>query len=539
MAIFSMRIQVIGRSAGRSATAAAAYRSGEQLIDERTGQVHDYTGKSDIYGSEILLPEGVPERLGDRASLWNEVERVEKRKDAQLSREVMIALPAELSHDQKEALAREYVQTEFVSQGMIADIGYHDFDSPNPHAHIMLTMRDVDQDGFGKKRREWNQRQALDRHRQAWEEYANRALERAGFEERIDHRSLKEQGIEREPQIHLGAKVMEMEARGVQTRVGDESRRISAVNRDLERQEAQREKLQIDIEAEQAPPQIYILPELVFSDVLESEAQQVPSVEPVELFPAPIEQPVTRSVPTIDRELAERVCEAISRRREEMILENSPLVGELAEVIEKIAATMNELSAASEEVTGKIDQVLAQGDKAQVVIDEKLRQPQLEAGQATQADGVAEVILKNIAPGNLARYQAQIAEVKAAEPLVEKKQAAEQEDKRRRRQIYQQYAAKFVGKSVYECDHLVALQLMSDLLAERGGQRLSDDEIGKVGSILLQGPVAQHLKQTQGKEAGMEYAMEVLTKARKVAEKAQQVKPVKRRSRSQDRGMER
>ncbi len=440
MAIFSMRMQVIGRSAGRSATAAAAYRSGEQLTDERTGQVHDYTGKSDIYGSEILTPEGAPERLGDRALLWNEVERVEKRKDAQLSREVMIALPAELSHSQKEALAREYVQAEFVSQGMIADIGYHDFDSHNPHAHIMLTMRDVDQDGFGKKRREWNQRQALDRHRQAWEEYANRALERAGFEERIDHRSLKEQGLEREPQIHLGAKVMEMEARGVQTRVGDESRRISAVNRDLERQEAQREKLQIDIEAEQAPPQIYILPELVFSDELESEAQQVPSGEPVELLPAPIEQPVTRSVPTIDRELAERVCEAISRRREEMILENSPVVGELAEVIEKIAATMNELSAAAEEVTGKINRVLAKGDKDQpVVTDKKLRQPQLEAGQTTQADGVAEVILRKIAPGDLARYQAQIAEVKAAEPLVEKKQAVEQADKRhRRRQIYQQ-----------------------------------------------------------------------------------------------------
>ena len=532
MAIFSMRMQVIGRSAGRSATAAAAYRSGEQIEDKRTGQVHDYTGKSDIYGSEILVPEGAPERLGDRASLWNEVERVEKRKDAQLSREVMIALPAELSHDQKEALAREYVQAEFVSQGMIADIGYHDFDSPNPHAHIMLTMRDVDQDGFGKKRREWNQRQALDRHRQAWEEYANRALERAGFEERIDHRSLKEQGIEREPQIHLGAKVMEMEARGVQTRVGDESRRISAVNRDLERQEAQREKLQIDIEAEQAPPQIYILPELVFSDELASEAQQVPSVEPVELLPAPIEQPVTRSVPTIDREWAERVCEAIARRREKMILENSPVVGELAEVIEKIAATMNELSAAAEEVTGKIDQVLAQGDKAQVVINEKLRQPQLEAGQATQADGVAEVILRKMALGNLARYQAQIAEVKAAEPLVEKKQAVEQESKRqRRRQIYEQYAMKFVGKSAYECDRLVVRQLMGELLNERGGHRLSDDEIGKVGSILLQGPVAQELKQTQGKEAGVTYAMEVLAKEQKVVEKAQR--------RSRDQGMER
>ena len=109
---------------------------------------------------------------------------------------------------------------------------------------------------------------------------------------------------------------------------------------------------------------------------------------------------------------------------------------------------------------------------------------------------------------------------KATEQPIEKKQGAEQEDKRRRRrQIYQQYAAKFVGKSVYECDRLVVRQLMSELLTERGGQRLSDDEIGKVGSILLQGPVAQQLKQTQGKEAGVKYAMEVLAKAQKVVEK--------------------
>ena len=251
MAIFSMRMQVIGRSAGRSATAAAAYRSGEQIEDQRTGRVHDYTGKSDIYGSEILTPEGAPERLGDRTLLWNEVEWVEKRKDAQLSREVMIALPAELSHPQKQALAREYVQAEFVSKGMIADIGYHDFDSHNPHAHIMLTMRPATREGFGKKERRWNKRDAVREYRADWAEYANRALEQAGFDERIDHRSLKEQGLDREPQIHLGAKVMEMEARGIQTRVGDESRRISKVNHDLKRQEAKREKLQAEIAAEQ------------------------------------------------------------------------------------------------------------------------------------------------------------------------------------------------------------------------------------------------------------------------------------------------
>ncbi|MEM9947525.1 MAG: hypothetical protein AAF810_15925 [Cyanobacteria bacterium P01_D01_bin.36] len=152
--------------------------------------------------------------------------------------------------------------------------------------------------------------------------------------------------------------------------------------------------------------------------------------------------------------------------------------------------------------------------------------------QSMQADGVAEVILRKIAPDDLARYQAQTAKAKAPAQPIEKQQAAEQEEKRRRRrQVYQQYAAKFEGKSVYECDFLVVRQLMSELLSERGGQRLRDDEIGKVGSILLQGPVAQQLKQTQGKEAGISYAMEVLTKAQKVVEKAQR--------RSRDQGMER
>ena len=150
---------------------------------------------------------------------------------------------------------------------------------------------------------------------------------------------------------------------------------------------------------------------------------------------------------------------------------------------------------------------------------------------STQVGGVAEVILSRIDPGALARYEAQIAKAKAPEPPIEKEQGAEQDEKRRRRrEIYQQYAAKFVGKSVYECDRLVVRQLMSELLAERGGQRLSDDEIVKAASILLQGPVAQELKQTQGKEAGVKYAMEVLAKAQKVVEKAQR--------RSRDQGME-
>ena len=149
MAIYSFRMQVIGRSAGRSATAAAAYRSGEEIKDERTGQSHDYTGKSDIYDNEILKPDNAPERYADRQTLWNEVEQREKRKDSQLCNEVMVALPAELTHEQKQQLTRDFVRGEFTEQGMIADIGYHDFDRHKPHAHIMLTMRSVDEDGFG------------------------------------------------------------------------------------------------------------------------------------------------------------------------------------------------------------------------------------------------------------------------------------------------------------------------------------------------------------------------------------------------------
>ena len=384
MAIFSMRMQVIGRSAGRSATAAAAYRSGEQIADERTGKVHDYTGKSDIYGSEILKPENAPDRLGDRVTLWNEVERVEKRKDAQLSREVMIALPAELTHAQKQDLTREFVRGEFTEQGMIADIGYHDFDSHNPHAHIMLTMRSVDEDGFGKKRREWNKRQVLERQRKAWEEYANRALERAGYDERIDHRTLKEQGVEREPQIHLGAQVMEMESRGVRTRVGDESRRISKVNRDINRREAQRDKVQADIEAEQVQSEVYILPEIIYTGESENEMNQAAlSRSSRELFPELDNQRSPQSsVPEIDPGLVRQLGELLAIRQEEIVLESLPEASELAAEIEKAVVKMGEVSATADGVFETMARLLGKSDEFQRLADEKQRQSQQDEGRS-------------------------------------------------------------------------------------------------------------------------------------------------------------
>ena len=382
MAIYSMRMQVIGRSAGRSATAAAAYRSGEEIADERTGRTHDYTGKSDIYGSEILLPVGAPGWMGDRTALWNEVERVEKRKDAQLVREVMVALPAELTHAQKQTLTREYVRGEFTGKGMIADIGYHDFESHNPHAHIMLTMREVDAEGFGKKRREWNKRQVLERQRKAWEEYANRALARAGFEERIDRRTLKEQGIEREPQIHLGAKVLEMEARGVQTRVGDESRRISKVNRDIERKQKRRDEVQVAIAAERGQTETYLWPEMT-SDELESELKQAVSRPAVELFSDLGDGRSPESaVPDFDPELVRRLGELLASRREEVALESSPEAAELAAEIGKVVARMNEVSARAGGVFEKMVELMPELGEARRLAEEKRRQSEVGEGRS-------------------------------------------------------------------------------------------------------------------------------------------------------------
>lgn len=198
MAIYRFSAQVIGRSSGRSATAAAAYRAGVEIVDVRTGELHDYTRRSGVDAAFIVAPESAPPWALDRASLWNAVEAAEKRKDAQLAREVQLALPHELTPAQREALVREFVQAQFVDRGMVADVALHapgKGDDRNHHAHVMLTMRTLGPEGFGGKAREWNDKAVLEGWRVEWEQAANRALERAGIEARIDHRSLIEQGI--------------------------------------------------------------------------------------------------------------------------------------------------------------------------------------------------------------------------------------------------------------------------------------------------------------------------------------------------------
>ena len=208
MAIYHLSGSIISRSQGRSAIASAAYRSGEKLADERVGVVHDYTKKQDVVYAEIFLPEHAPESFKDREVLWNTVEKIEKRKDAQLAREFTISLPRELTIEQNKALISEFVTHEFVSKGMIADVCFHNDvmkdGNRQPHAHVMLTLREVNENGFGKKVRDWNNKELLFQWRESWSNSANHHLALNGFDVQIDHRSHEARGIELEPQYKIG-----------------------------------------------------------------------------------------------------------------------------------------------------------------------------------------------------------------------------------------------------------------------------------------------------------------------------------------------
>ena len=145
MSIYHCSIKIISRSGGRSAVASAAYRSGEKLYNDETGIIHDFTYKVGVIMNEIILPENAPERYHDREILWNEVQQVEKRSDAQFAREIEVALPIEMSREEQIECTRKYIKENFVDKGMIADWALHDKTDGNPHAHIMLTMRGIDE----------------------------------------------------------------------------------------------------------------------------------------------------------------------------------------------------------------------------------------------------------------------------------------------------------------------------------------------------------------------------------------------------------
>ena len=259
IAIYHCSIKIVSRGKGKSAVAAAAYRAGEKLTNEWDGLTHDYTRKGGVVHSEIMLPPHAPPSFSDRSILWNSVEQIEKSNNSQLAREIEIALPVELSREEQTRLVREYCSSQFVSKGMCADFNIHDTGNGNPHAHILLTMRPLDEKGTwaAKSKKEyvldengervklpsgryktrkvdlmdWNRQENADLWRKAWADLANDYLERSGSAERIDHRSHAERGIEELPTVHMGVAASQMEKKGIATDKGEINRMIQKTNR--------------------------------------------------------------------------------------------------------------------------------------------------------------------------------------------------------------------------------------------------------------------------------------------------------------------
>ena len=237
MASYHCSIKPVSRGSGRSSTAAAAYRAGVCLEDKRTGEVHDYTRKQGIEHAELVLPEGVSL---DREQLWNAAENAEKRKDARVAREFEIALPSELTQEQRLELATDFAKSLVDKYGVAADVAVHEpsrkGDQRNHHAHILITTRQLSAQGLGEKtdlEREDKAlraqgkptgREQIEHLRGEWATRCNLALARAGHQERVSHKSLEAQGIDREPTTHLGPVATAMERRGERTERGDLNR---------------------------------------------------------------------------------------------------------------------------------------------------------------------------------------------------------------------------------------------------------------------------------------------------------------------------
>ncbi len=245
MAIYHLHAAVVSRGKGHSAVAKAAYRSAQRLTDERTGEVKDYARRRGVEFAGMYLPKDAPEWARDRERLWNEVERREdnttRRATAQLAREIEVSLPHELTDQQRRYLVEDFVKENFTRKGLVADVAIHaphrSGDERNYHAHIMVTMRALEADGFAStKARELNNRAALHQWRKSWERHANRHLERWGHSERVDCRTLEEQGVDREPTIKMGEAATELERRGIGTDRGEINRAIAQHNRERQGQ---------------------------------------------------------------------------------------------------------------------------------------------------------------------------------------------------------------------------------------------------------------------------------------------------------------
>ena len=316
MAIYHLEAKVVSRGAGRSAVAASAYLSCSRLYNDYDGIQHDYTKKQGLVWQEVFLPEYAPQEWKDREQLWNAVEEVETAKDSRLAREFVVALPIELSREEQIELLQEFIQEQFLSDGMCADAAIHDTDGHNPHAHILLTVRPLDKQGkwqyktekeylcmkngeergftaaefraaqnegwekqypykVGKKKvymtpsaaeaqglvradkhpkstrygrqnpisERWNSEEQLAAWRAAWADVSNRCLERAGREERIDHRSNAARGLDEQPTIHEGVTARALERKGIIADRCEINRQIKVDNALLRELKAEIKKL--------------------------------------------------------------------------------------------------------------------------------------------------------------------------------------------------------------------------------------------------------------------------------------------------------
>ena len=316
MAIYHLEAKVVGRGAGRSAVAASAYLSCSRLYNDYDGIQHDYTKKQGLVWQEVFLPEYAPQEWQDREKLWNAVEEVETAKDSRLAREFVVALPIELNREEQIELLQEFIREQFVADGMCADAAIHDTDGRNPHAHILLTVRPLDEQGHwqyktekeylcmrngeergftaaefkaaqnerwekqypykvGKKKvymvpseadaqglaradkhpkstrygrqnpisERWNSEEQLAAWRAVWADVSNRCLERAGHEERIDHRSNAARGLDEQPTIHEGVTARALERKGIIADRCEINRQIKANNALLRELKAAARKL--------------------------------------------------------------------------------------------------------------------------------------------------------------------------------------------------------------------------------------------------------------------------------------------------------
>ena len=251
-------LKIVQRSKRQSAVAAAAYQSGERLFSEYDQKQKYYSHKSEIVHTEIMLPPHAPPEYADRNTLWNAAEAIEKQWNSQLARRLVLAIPRDIPPEQQADLIRDYCREFFVSKGMIADFAIHDKGDGNPHAHILFTMRGMDEQGrwLPKSRKvydldengeriqlpsgnwkchkentvDWNDQKYAEVWRHGWETITNRYLEAAGRPERVDLRSFERQGLQQIPTVHLGPAAHQMEKRGIETFLGNLNRDIRAAN---------------------------------------------------------------------------------------------------------------------------------------------------------------------------------------------------------------------------------------------------------------------------------------------------------------------